>query len=55
MAPSDTWAAAAAEEEEEGPDEEATAETEEGNAEECRLESPSTPGCCGGRNDGVVE
>lgn len=47
VAPSDTWAAAAAaEEEEEGPDDDAAAaETEEGNAEECKLESPSTPGC----------
>lgn len=45
MPPSDTCAAAAAEEEEEGPEDDATAETEGGNAEECRLESPSTPGC----------
>lgn len=45
VAPSDTCAAAAAEEEEEGPDDDAAAETEDGNAEECKLESPSTPGC----------
>lgn len=42
--PSDTCGAAAAEEDEEGPDDDA-AETEEGNTEECKLESPSTPGC----------
>lgn len=49
-APKDTCDAAATEEEEEGTDEEATAETEEGKEEECRLESPSTLGCCwGGR------
>lgn len=40
--PSDTWAAAATEEEE-GTDEDGT---EEGKEEECRLESPSTLGCC---------
>lgn len=48
VGPSDTCAAAAAEEEEEeGPDDDdaAAAETAEGNAEECKLESPSTPGC----------
>lgn len=44
MAPSDTCAVAA-EEEEEGPDDDGTAETEEGNVEECRVESPSTLGC----------
>lgn len=43
-APSDTCAAAM-EEEEEGTDEGGTAETEE-VYEECRLKSPSTPGCC---------
>lgn len=42
-APKDTCAAAA---EEEGTDEDATAETEDGKEEECRLESPSTLGCC---------
>lgn len=45
-APRDTCAAAATEEEEEGTDEDGTAETEEGKEEECRLESPSTLGCC---------
>lgn len=45
VAPSDTCAAAAADEEAEGPDDDAAAEAEEGNAEECKLESPSTPGC----------
>lgn len=43
-APNDTCAAATEEEEEET-DEDGTAETEEGNEEECRLESPSTLGC----------
>lgn len=43
-APSDTCAAAT--EEEEGT-EEGTTETDEGKDEECRLESPSTLGCCG--------
>lgn len=48
-APKDTCAAAT-EEEEQGTDEDGTAETEEGKDEECRLESPSTLGCCrGGR------
>lgn len=42
-APSDTCAAAT--EEEEGT-EEGTTETDEGKEEECRLESPSTLGCC---------
>lgn len=44
--PKDTCAAAATDEqEEEGTDEEGTAETEEGNEEECRLGSLSMLGC----------
>ena len=43
-APRETCTAAA---DEEGTDEEATAETEEGKDEGCKLESPSMPGCCG--------
>lgn len=43
--PRETWAAAATEEEEAGTEEEATADTEEGKEEECRLVSPSTLWC----------
>ena len=52
--PRDTCATAAVTEEQEergGMEEEATADTDEGKEDECRLESPSTPWCWGAARD----